>query len=231
MSSLALFHALERFGVHKIVFSSSTSVYASDRANGYEVWEDSHLAPASPYARTKVQVETMLTDLCAPGPLRAISLRYFNPLGADPAARSGPQNNQVLGKLMEADARGEAFEVTGTIWPTRDGTGIRDYVHVWDLARAHVKAIERFEVAIGGLDHRIINIGAGRGVTVRELVHVYEQFVGHKIRTEDCPARPGDVAGAFANTDEALHRMWWEPTLTLAEAMASALQWKNLGGD
>ena len=229
VASLRLFHNLQAHGCYRVVFSSSASVYNAVEADVFEVWEEEILNPQSPYARTKVQVEMILTDLCAAGPLRAISLRYFNPLGADPKMRSGPQDNQVLGKLIDADAKGGVFQVTGTDWPTRDGTGIRDYIHVWDLAQAHVKAVESFETALGGRNHRIINVGAGRGVTVRELVNAFETVVGHQIRTEDVPPRPGDVAGAFANVDLAWTLMEWESRSTLKEAIASAIRWKNLG--
>lgn len=137
--SLELFNNLVDLGIPRIVFSSSASLYAT--VPGFEVREDSPLDPASPYARTKQVMEMALVDMSAATNLRAIVLRYFNPIGSDPELRSGiydPLPSHVLGQLVAA-ARGDlkAFTITGVDFETRDGSGIRDYVHVWDLARAH----------------------------------------------------------------------------------------------
>jgi UDP-glucose 4-epimerase len=142
-------------------------------------------------------MEMVLEDLCRARSMRGIALRYFNPIGADPQMRTGsydPAPSHVLGKMVSA-ALGQldVFKITGVEWPTRDGTGIRDYVHVWDLAQAHVRAVERFDAAFenAGGDYLVINLGSGVGVTVRELLTDFETVYGRKIRTEIAPPRPG----------------------------------------
>ena len=135
--SLELFDELARLGKPRVVFSSSASVYAE--VESLEVFEDSPTAPMSPYARTKLMMEMVLRDLAGPGDLRALILRYFNPIGSDPDLRHGMyvrEPTHVLGQLvLAAQGRRDAFQITGTDYPTRDGTGLRDYIHVWDLAR------------------------------------------------------------------------------------------------
>ena len=230
--SLELFHSLEANGCRRVVFSSSAAVY--DTAPGFMVREESPLRPMSPYARTKVMVESILKDLCAVTELRGISLRYFNPIGADPNMRSGPYGveiSHVLGKLIEvASGREPVFRITGADWPTRDGTGIKDYIHVWDLASAHVKAVERFDNALessddGKASYTVINLGTGRGVTVRELVTAFESVIGRTIPKEDAPPRPGDVAGAYANADTAMKLLGWKTEHTIEQAISDALKW------
>src|SRR3954447_10411097 len=146
--SLELFDALAALGKNRVLFSSSASLYAAP-AEGFEVREDDALDPPSPYARTKRMMEQVLQDLAAATDLRAIILRYFNPIGSDPDLTTGvyaKEPSHVLGQLVRA-ARGQqdAFTITGVEHPTPDGTGIRDYVHVWDVARAHVAAVEAFD--------------------------------------------------------------------------------------
>ena len=145
--SLELFDQLLQLQRPRVIFSSSASVYAP--ARGFEVFENSPLSPLSPYARTKQVMEMILADLAASTDLRAIIMRYFNPIGSDPYLRSGVHvriPSHALGQIVMA-ARGqrEAFMVTGVDYPTRDGTGFRDYIHVWDLALAHVRAVEQFD--------------------------------------------------------------------------------------
>jgi UDP-glucose 4-epimerase len=227
--SLTLFDELTCLGRTRVLFSSSGSIYAPSET--FEVTEESPLAPTSPYARTKQVAELALADLCAATDLRAIMLRYFNPIGSDPDFRSGIHDllpSHVLGRLVAA-TRGEleTFVITGTDLPTRDGTGIRDYVHVWDLARAHVAALERFDGALAaeGSSSSIINIGTGKGTTVRELVSAFERVHGGKVRVTEGPGRPGDAIGAYANVDKAAALLGWRSELDLDAAIASALEW------
>jgi UDP-glucose 4-epimerase len=195
------------------------------------VTEESPLDPQSPYARTKLVMEMVLRDMCAATSLRAIILRYFNPIGADPDFRSGIYDklpSHVLGRLVAA-ARGEidAFEITGTEHPTRDGTGIRDYIHVWDLAKAHVVAVEKFDdvLAAETAPSAIVNLGTGDGVTVRELLAAFERVYGTKVPTRELPPRPGDAVGAYANADKAARLLRWHTESSLDDAIASALEW------
>ncbi len=226
--SLEMFHTLADLGVSRVVFSSSASIYGN--VPGFVAGEDAPLAPSSPYARTKRMMETVLEDLCAAESLSGIALRYFNPIGADPKMRSGQylaQPSHVLAKMMQA-ARGDipCFSVTGTQWPTRDGSGLRDYIHVWDLARAHVAAVEKFNTALNPGSHFAeINLGTGQGVTVFELLEAFESVLGRKIPVEKLPPRPGDVAGACAGVSRAKQRLDWQTEKSMAEAIADALRW------
>lgn len=229
VKSLELFDALVELGKPRVVFSSSGSVYAPSET--FEVHEGSPLAPASPYARTKHVMEMAMSDLAAATDLRAIMLRYFNPIGSDPSYRSGVYERVpsfVLGSLVAA-ARGDidGFAITGTDLPTRDGTGIRDYVHVWDLAQAHVVAVERFDevLAAEGSTSTAINLGTGSGTTVRELLASFERVYGASVPTRELPPRPGDAVGAYANVDKAARLLGWRAKLSVDDAIASALEW------
>jgi UDP-glucose 4-epimerase len=239
IKSMELFLQLGRLGYPRVVFSSSASIY--DVVTGYMVREDSPLRPSSPYARTKYMMEMILHDFCLAYGLKGIALRYFNPIGADPEMRSGihaKNPSHVLGKLV-ATAQGDepVFEITGTDWPTRDGTGIRDYIHVWDLALAHLKAVQGFDQVFersansdqaNASPYQVINLGTGRGVTVKELVEAFEKVYGQKINKVEKPPRPGDVAGAFANADTAKRLLDWEATLSIEQGIADALKWGKI---
>ena len=227
--SLELFDQLEALGKPRVLFHSSASLYAVKA--DFEVLESDPLEPGSPYARTKLMMEQVLQDVAAATELRGIILRYFNPIGSDPDLESGiyaKEPSHVLGQLVMA-ARGQkdSFTITGTAHPTRDGTGIRDYVHVWDLARAHVRAVEKFDEVIeaAGEPSVVINIGTGAGVTVRELVAAFERVFGAPVPISEAPPRPGDAVGAFANVDRAHALLDWHSELSLDEAIASALAW------
>lgn len=227
--SLELFDELNSLGRSRVLFSSSASLYATK--DDFEVTEEDPLDPQSPYARTKRMMEQILQDMAVATDLRAIILRYFNPIGSDPDLESGiyaKEPSHVLGQLVMA-ARGQkdAFTITGVDHPTRDGTGIRDYIHVWDLARAHVRAIERFDevIATVGEPSVVINVGTGDGVTVRELVTAFQNVFGHEVPLREAPPRPGDAVGAFANVDRSAELLGWRTELSLEDAISSALAW------
>lgn len=237
--SLEFFHLLKELGHGRVVFSSSASIY--DVVPGYMVTESSPLNPSSPYARTKFMMEMILKDFCAAyEDMEGIALRYFNPIGADPQMRTGihiKEPSHVLGKLVDvALGKLPAFEVTGVNWPTRDGTGIRDYIHVWDLAQAHVQAVEQFPQIFersGNPESRyvVINLGTGRGVTVRELVTAFETVYGKEINKVETAPRPGDVAGSFANADTARELLGWEARLPIEKGIEDALRWGEIRGE
>ena len=227
--SLELFDELEKLGKPRVLFSSSASLYALK--DEFEVVESDPLDPGSPYARTKRMMEMALEDIAAATSLRAIILRYFNPIGSDPDLESGiyvKEPSHVLGQLVMA-ARGlkDSFTITGVDHPTRDGTGIRDYVHVWDLAQAHVRAVEKFDevLAAVGAPSTIINVGTGSGVTVRELVASFEKVFGSSVPVTEAPPRPGDAVGAYANVDRSRELLDWTAAYSLDDAIASALAW------
>ena len=230
--SLDLFKTLNRLGAKRVVFSSSASIY--DIVPGFMVTEDAPLKPTNPYARTKAMMEWVLQDFCSAYGMQGIALRYFNPIGADPQMRSGihvKEPSHIIGKLVEtAQGRQASFQITGTDYETRDGTGIRDYIHIWDLARAHVKAVTDFDGVFKragnpASNYLVINLGTGQGVTVRELVTAFEKVWGNPINKVDAPRRAGDVAGAYASADRAEAWLKWKAELSIEQGIADALKW------
>jgi UDP-glucose 4-epimerase len=230
--SIEMFHTLNRLGCKRLVFSSSASLY--DTVPGFMVEEDSPLRPGSPYARTKYMMEMVLKDFCSYYGMQGISLRYFNPIGADPQMRSGgylENPSLILGRLVDTvQGRIPVFEITGTDYPTRDGTGIRDYIHVWDLAKAHLNALTDFDAVFARagdpVDHYlVINLGTGKGVSVREIVNAFEKVYGQPIAKRDAPRRPGDAAGAYASADLAFKLLGWKAELNIEQGIADALRW------
>ena len=225
--SLDLFYQLQGHGLKRIVFSSTAALYKS--GDGSVVTEDSYIEPNSPYARTKFTIEMALRDFCTAYDMKAITLRYFNPIGADPRMRSGPHvknPSHILGKLISVlEGEESTFNVAGTNWPTRDGTGIRDYIHVWDLAKAHVLAVEKFDFLLTKEDFLEINLGTGKGTTVLEFIEAFEEVSGTKINWVKDDPRPGDVAGVFASGDKARKALDWIPRMSLEQGIADSLKW------
>ncbi|MFE9423395.1 UDP-glucose 4-epimerase GalE [Kitasatospora sp. NPDC006697] len=217
---------LLRNGCERMIFSSSASIYAAGA--DFSVDEQAPHDPQSPYARTKAVCEGMFADIAATQPIRILSLRYFNPIGADPELRTGLQvrhPSHALGKLIEAHTTGGTFRITGTDWPTRDGSGIRDYVHVWDLATAHVAALERFDQALDGGRSAAVNLGTGTGTTVRELVAAFNSVVEEPVAVTETGSRPGDVAGAYTRSDRAARLLGWKPEHSLVDGIRDSLRW------
>ena len=226
--TLRLVENLIEHGCQRVVYSSSASIYRS--TDSFVVDESSELEPTSPYARTKVMVEWILEDSARAYGLRVISLRYFNPIGTDPRMRTGlqdPSPTHALGKLIEASTQDRAFTITGTDWPTRDGSGIRDYIHVWDLARAHVRAIERFDDVVPGgeTSYRAINLGTGRGTTVRELVAAFQEATDKPLAIAESGPRPGDAMGTYARTDLARELLDWQAEYSVTDGIRDTVRW------
>ncbi|MFJ2775303.1 MULTISPECIES: UDP-glucose 4-epimerase GalE [unclassified Kitasatospora] len=232
--TVELLESLQRNGCTRVVFSSSASIYAP--TPDARVDESCPVDANSPYARTKQMMEQVLQDWTrghGAEEVRVITLRYFNPIGADPRLRTGLQDlhpTHALGKLIEAHATGTPFTITGVDWATRDGSGIRDYIHVQDVAEAHAAALTRFdEVIKPAADdrYRVINIGTGEGTTVRELVTAFERAVGTTLGTREADPRPGDVIGCYAGIDTARDLLGWTPRRTIDEAVTDALAWRT----
>ncbi|ALD12096.1 UDP-glucose 4-epimerase GalE [Clavibacter capsici] len=227
--TISLVRALTARGIHRFVFSSTASMYAS--SGGEFVDEDSPVAPQSPYSASKHMVERILQDACTAGLMSAVVLRYFNPIGADPDMRSGLQStnpSHALGKMIEASNASGTFTVTGTTWPTRDGSGLRDYVHVWDLARAHILALQRFDDLVRSstrAPYQVINLGTGTGTTVFELLSAFESVVDAKLAVTRAEARPGDVAGCAPLTSKAEELLGWSAERSLEQGVADSLAW------
>jgi len=227
--SLEMVRHLVRNGCTRLLFSSSAAIYSP--GEDLSVGEESPIGPTSPYARTKAVCEQMFADIAAAEPLRVLSLRYFNPIGADPKLRTGLQVREpthVVGRLVLAALTGVPFHITGTDYPTRDGTGIRDYLHVWDLAEAHLAALESFDQVLTGRTSRAINLGTGRGTTVRELLDAFNRVSETPVTAVEAPRRPGDQAGAFARCELAESVLGWRARFSIEAGIADALRWARV---
>jgi UDP-glucose 4-epimerase len=227
--TVRLLDALLANGCHRFLFSSSAAVYGPSAAR--LISEDAELQPASPYARTKVIVEQLLSDACRATPLTAVSLRYFNPIGCDPQLRGGPANppaSGVVESLLAAAAADRPFRIHGRDWDTPDGTPLRDFVHVWDVASAHVAAVHRWPADSRGARHEIVNVGSGVGTTVRQLAETFNGLAPRPVAVEYDERRPGDIVGGFAATERAAALFGWRPTQSVAQGVTDALRWAEL---
>jgi UDP-glucose 4-epimerase len=229
--TLALAEVMGEAGVATLVFSSSATVYG--QPDNLPVAEDAPLRPQNVYGRTKRVVEDFLRDLArANANWRIAILRYFNPAGAHAsgmlgeASRGRPNN---LMPLLCRIASGEFPELSiyGNDWPTPDGTGIRDYLHVQDLAEGHVKALAHLARVHGCLT---LNLGAGRGHSVMEVVHAFEKTCGRKIGKSFAPRRAGDVASYYADPAQARTLLAWTATRELDAICSDAWRWQKNGG-
>jgi UDP-glucose 4-epimerase len=224
--TFALVGHLLRHGCTRLLFSSSASIYAP--GIDLTVDETSALAPSSPYARSKLVVELFLEDAARAYGMRVLSLRYFNPIGADPQLRTGLQlaaPSHAVGKLLEAYSNGVPFQVTGVDYATRDGSAIRDYIHIWDLALAHVAALQHMDRIVEPGTALPINVGTGDGTTVRELVEAFRAIVGDGLLVEEAGPRPGDVIGSYTRSDRAAALLGWKAERSLEDGLRDSLAW------
>lgn len=214
------------------IFSSSCTVYG--QADKMPITEDAPVKPAeSPYGNTKQIGEEILKDTCKVKPkLAAIALRYFNPIGAHPSAEIGelpigvPQNLVPFITQTGVGMR-EQLSVFGDDYPTPDGTCIRDYIHVVDLAKAHVVALQRLLDGNNDENFEVFNLGTGTGSSVLEVIQSFERVSGKKLNYKVVDRRPGDVIQAYADTKKANEVLGWEAESTLDDAMASAWKWEQ----
>lgn len=229
-SLVALLQVMEEFAVTKLVFSSSCTVYGIPAQ--LPVTEQTPVQKAiSPYGNTKKICEEILTDLAASGSsIHTIALRYFNPIGAHPSAKIGElplgvPNNLVPFITQTAAGIREQLTIFGNDYDTADGTCVRDYVHVVDLAKAHVVAIER--LLSDKVAHiEFFNVGTGTGNTVLEAVQAFERVTGEKLNYKIGPRRTGDVPEIYADVTKATEELGFKTTSTLEEAMRSAWDWQ-----
>jgi len=223
--SLQLIRAMLRHGIDCIVFSSSAAVYGIPRQ--VPIDEDHPTQPLSPYGRTKRMVERILADCETAYGLRWTALRYFNAAGADPAARIGewhdPESHLIPRILDAAWEDGRPVQVYGTDYPTPDGSCIRDYIHVSDLARAHVLALERL---VAGTSGGAINLGQGQGYSVMEVIRHAAQITGRQFPVQTGPRREGDPPVLIASNRKAQDMLGWSPEQSsLENIIASAWKW------
>lgn len=226
--TIGLVEHLLRAGCDRMVMASTAGMYLP--GEDLSVDERSPFDPRNPYTRSKMMVEMLLADCAAAYGLRVISLRYLNPIGADPKMRTGLQTSKpthALGKMIESYRAGEPFQVTGADWPTRDGTAIRDYIHVWDVARAFGQALQRFDQVLppGTGGYEAINLGTGSGTTVRELVDAFGAVVGSRFEWREAAARPGDVIGMYTTADKATALLGWKARYSIEDGIRHSLEW------
>jgi UDP-glucose 4-epimerase len=220
------------FSVEKLVFSSSCTVYG-EPIGIKEVTEDSPKAkPSSPYGNSKLVSENIIEDTFTANPqLKTICLRYFNPVGAHPSGNIGelPQgkpNNLLPFVTQTAMGKHEKLTVFGKDYPTLDGTCIRDYIHVVDLAKAHVQAINYLNSKSEGLNEAI-NIGTGKGTSVLEIIQKFEKISNQKLNWQFGERRSGDVIEIFANAKKSFEKLNWKAELTVDDAIKDAWNWEN----
>jgi len=224
--------SINTFNAPKLIFSSSCTVYG--QADVMPISENSPIKEAeSPYGNTKIICEQIIKDCCKATPsLQAISLRYFNPVGAHASANIGDVPNGVPQNLVPFITQTgigirEKLSVFGNDYPTPDGTCIRDYIHVVDLAKAHVAAIKRLLEKKNITSPEVFNIGTGKGVSVLEVIKAFEEVSGVKINYVFKERRPGDVVCAFADTNKANNVLGWKSESSLKDALASAWKWEK----
>ncbi|MFB7941626.1 UDP-glucose 4-epimerase GalE [Streptomyces sp. NPDC056049] len=222
--TLALLAAMRTAGVRKLVFSSTAATYGEPET--VPITESAPTAPTSPYGASKLAVDHMITGECAAHGLAAASLRYFNVAGAygELGERHEPESHLVPLVLQVALGRREAISVYGDDYPTADGTCVRDYIHVADLAEAHVLALDAMtEGTVPAGEHLICNLGNGNGFSVREVVETVRKVTGHAIPELAAGRRPGDPAVLVASADTARERLGWIPSRPdLADVVADA---------
>lgn len=226
--SIVLLRRMAAVGVRKLVFSSSATVYREPGA--CPIPESAPRSASNPYGRSKLLVEDMVADLSAPGgPLQSAVLRYFNPVGAHPSGLIGEDPRGLPSNLMPcvsgvAAGRLARVKVYGHDYPTPDGTGVRDYIHVQDLARAHVDAIDYLARTGANLT---VNLGTGRGHSVLEVLAAFGQACGREIAYEFAPRRAGDVATCYADVSRARELMHWKAEFDLARMCEDAWRWQR----
>ena len=226
--TLVLLEVMAAHGLKRMVFSSSATVYGDPAS--VPIREDFPTAPTNPYGRTKWMLEFILRDVAATDPHWQLALlRYFNPVGAHRSGLIGEDPNGIPNNLMPyvcqvAVGKLAQLSVFGDDYPTPDGTGVRDYIHVVDLAAGHVRAVERL---IGGAGVLTLNLGTGRGYSVLDVVKAFEQASGRPVPYRVAPRRAGDIAQCYADPSLAQAALDWRAEYDLADMCADAWRWQS----
>lgn len=230
VNTLVLLGAMRRHGVHNFVFSSSATVYGDPAS--VPIREDFPTGgTTNPYGTTKLFLERILTDVCAADPtLNVALLRYFNPIGAHESGLIGEDpdgipNNLVPYIAQVAVGRLPKLHVYGDDYPTPDGTGVRDYIHVVDLARGHVAALRKLDTGCGLF---VCNLGTGKGYSVLDVLHAYERACGKTLPYTVDPRRPGDIAECYADPARAREELGWQAQYGIDEMCASSWKWQSM---
>ncbi len=227
-----LLSSMEKHGVNRIVFSSSATVYGMPKS--VPISEDFPLSTTNPYGETKLMIERILKDACAARPeLSACVLRYFNPIGAHESGLIGEDPRGIPNNLLPyiskvAAGKLACLSIFGNDYPTRDGTGVRDYIHVVDLARAHLCALKRTE-KVTGIEY--YNVGTGTGYSVLEMVEAFAKAWGGEIPYKIVKRRSGDIAECYANPTRAYELLGWRAERDLAKMCEDAARWQRMNPD
>ncbi len=227
LGTLRLLQAMRTVGVKKLVFSSSATVYGDPQH--LPIDENHPLSATNPYGRTKLMIEEMLRDLYKSDPTWKIAiLRYFNPVGAHESGLIGEDPKGIPNNLMPiiaqvATGRREKLSIWGNDYPTPDGTGVRDYIHVTDLAEGHLKALAKLDQP----QCMAVNLGTGEGYSVFDVIKAFEHVSNRKIAYEIAPRRPGDVASCYADPAHAKELLDWSAQKTLREMCADMWNWQS----
>lgn len=228
--TLVLLRAMQKTGIRKLVFSSSATVYGAPQ---YLPLDELHpTSVTNPYGRSKLFVEEILADLFHSDPSWSLAvLRYFNPIGAHPSGLIGEDPADIPNNLLPyiaqvAVGRRERIQVFGNDYPTPDGTGVRDYIHVTDLARGHLKALEKLQ-ALAQPELLTVNLGTGKGYSVLEVIQAFEQACGKPLPYQVVARRPGDIASCYANPEHAQKLLNWRALHDLATMCADAWRWQS----
>ncbi|MYM40458.1 UDP-glucose 4-epimerase GalE [Duganella qianjiadongensis] len=225
---IRLMQAMEQAGCRKLVFSSSATVYGDPAS--VPITEDFPLQHTSPYGCSKVVAESMIAGLLAAQPAwRAALLRYFNPVGAHPSGSIGEHPQGVPNNLMPyvaqvAGGKRPFLNIWGGDYPTPDGTGLRDYIHVSDLAEGHVAALRHL---LDGADSFTVNLGTGRGYSVLEVLKAFSAACGRELPYQIAPRRPGDIAQCYADAGKARQLLGWQARRTLEQMCADTWRWQS----
>lgn len=226
--TLNLVDIMEKHGVYNLVFSSSATVYGMPKT--VPITEDFPLSTTNPYGSTKLMIENILTDVYKANNKWSITLlRYFNPIGANKSGDMGEDPKGIPNNLLPyvaqvAVGKLECVHVFGNDYPTKDGTGVRDYIHVVDLALGHVKAIER---KTGENGVHIYNLGTGNGYSVLDIIHAFEKACGKTIKYQIDPRRPGDIAECYADAGKAKRELGWEAVRSIEEMCEDSWRWQS----
>ncbi|MBY8965055.1 UDP-glucose 4-epimerase GalE [Algiphilus sp. NNCM1] len=231
-ASFSLFDEMLRAGCHSLVFSSSATIYGEPQQ--LPLTESHPIRPTNPYGHGKAMIEQIIMDLGRARPdIRAFNLRYFNPVGAHPSGLIGEDPSGIPNNLMPfvskvAVGRLPRLQVFGSDWPTPDGSGVRDYIHVMDLAEAHVAAVRALP---GQNGVRAVNIGTGRGTSVLELVAAFSAAAGQEVPWEVAPRRAGDIARCYADPALARNLLGWSARRSLADMCEDTWRWQSRNPD
>ena len=228
VSTLALLEAMRKYSVKQLVFSSSATVYGSPSELPLRETSTVGVGLTNPYGKTKYMIEQIIQDYCAADPtFEATILRYFNPIGAHQSGQIGEDPNGIPNNLLPyvaqvAVGKLQSVGVFGNDYDTPDGTGVRDYIHVVDLARGHVAALQHMKAGVS-----IYNLGTGSGTSVLEIIKAFSKACGRDLPYEIKPRRAGDIATCYADCSKAERELGWRAELSIEQACADSWRWQS----